>query len=83
MAQLRDGYTTEGFEKDLKKAGVSEDALKGANLKTIFQNNWTSEGIDAAIDGAVQELGFYEQNGQKPSKKTTFLRGFCATYQTC
>ena len=60
MTQLRDGYTTEDFKKDLKKEGVSEDALKGANLETLFQNNWTDEGIDARIATAAQELKFYD-----------------------
>lgn len=60
MTQLRDGYTTEDFEKDLKKEGISDEALNGASLETIFKNNWSDEGIDATIAAAAQELKFYQ-----------------------
>lgn len=59
MTQLRDGYTTEDFAKDLKAEGINEEILNGANLETIFKNNWSDEGIDATIAAAAQELKFY------------------------
>lgn len=51
-AQLRDGYTTEDFEKDLKAEGISDETLNGANLETIFKNR-SDEGIDATIATAA------------------------------
>ena len=59
MTQLRDRYTTEDFEKDLKKEGISDEALNGANLETIFKNR-SDEGIDATIAAAAQELKIYD-----------------------
>lgn len=54
--QLR---TTEDFAKDLKAEGISDEALNGANLETIFKIR-SDEGIDATIAAAAQELKIYD-----------------------